>query len=68
MPVAPADTLDDFPDLDPDDTAQFEARVDYVLPSTTLEVVAGGVVRPLWKEVADGTDHFPVWLDLAPAP
>lgn len=53
-----------FPDLDPDDTARWRLRVDYVLPSTDLEVVSGGVVRPSDPEAAYGSDHFPVWIDV----
>ena len=34
------------PDLDPDDTARWGLRVDYVLPSDNLEVLGGEVVRP----------------------
>lgn len=51
-----------FPDLDPDDTARWGRRVDYVLPSTDVEVLASGV----WRPAAEGlqvSDHFPVWLD-----
>lgn len=59
--------------LDPDDTAMFGLRVDYVLPSADLEVRGSGV----WRHVPTlapkpGTfpsDHFPVWVDLTvPAP
>lgn len=53
--------------LDPDDTARFGLRVDYILPSTSLNPLASGV----WRPVEEGTsDHFPVWMDLAvpPAP
>jgi endonuclease/exonuclease/phosphatase family metal-dependent hydrolase len=57
-----------IPRLDPDDTALFGLRVDYVLPSADLEVRGSGV----WRQVPTlapkpGTfpsDHFPVWLDL----
>lgn len=60
--------------LDSDDTARFRLRVDYVLPSVGLEVVDGGVVRggadferagfEGW-EGEIGSDHFPVWVDIA---
>jgi hypothetical protein len=53
-----------FPDLDPDDTARWGLRVDYVLPAATLEVLDGGV----WRETEPGdvavSDHFPVWIDV----
>jgi endonuclease/exonuclease/phosphatase family metal-dependent hydrolase len=51
-------------DLDPDDTAQFGLRVDYVLPSTSVRVVGGGVFRPSSERRSGPTDHYPVWLDL----
>ena len=47
------------------------ARIDYVLPSAGLEVIAGGVFWPdpdedpegaRWAE--DASDHRLVWLDL----
>jgi endonuclease/exonuclease/phosphatase family metal-dependent hydrolase len=55
--------------LDPDDTAHFGLRVDYVLPSKTMEVIGTGV----WREGPSGgswagrfpSDHFPVWADLS---
>lgn len=52
-------------DLDPDDTARFGLRVDYVLPSRGIEILGNGV----WREAptVSGTppsDHFPVWADL----
>ncbi|MCL4220699.1 MAG: endonuclease/exonuclease/phosphatase family protein [Phycisphaerales bacterium] len=53
--------------LDPDDTARFGLRVDYILPSASLTPLASGV----WRLIEEGdTDHFPVWMDLAvpPAP
>ncbi len=62
-----------IPRLDPDDTAMFGLRVDYVIPSADLEVRGSGV----WRQVPTlapkpGTfpsDHFPVWIDLTvPAP
>lgn len=60
----------DIPRLDPDDTAMFRLRVDYVLPSRELDVVASGV----WRDAPSGggafpSDHFPVWMDVSvPAP
>jgi len=55
--------------LDPDDTARFGLRVDYVLPSRSLRPIRSGV----WRHGADEgdfpSDHFPVWMDLGvPAP
>ena len=45
--------------LDPNDTAKFGLRVDYVLPAATLTVVGSGMRR------AEGpSDHFPVWIDV----
>lgn len=55
--------------LDPDDTARFALRVDYVLPSKTLRVIRSGVWRHPPSEGVFPSDHFPVWVDLAaPAP
>lgn len=53
-----------FPDLDPDDTARWGLRVDYVLPSTDLPVVDGGVDRPRDPDAPAVSDHFPVWIDV----
>ncbi len=55
--------------LDPDDTARFGLRVDYVLPSRSLRLIRSGV----WRHPPAGgefpSDHFPVWADLGvPAP
>jgi endonuclease/exonuclease/phosphatase family metal-dependent hydrolase len=56
------------PRLDPDDTSGFRLRVDYALPSRTLEVLGCGMWRPPSDEGAP-SDHFPVWVDVAvPAP
>jgi len=59
-----------FPDLDPDDTARWGSRVDYVLPSTTLAVETSGVWRPVPRDTSalPVSDHFPVWMDLRVAP
>ena len=56
-----------YPRLDADDTAGWGLRVDYVLPSASLHVLDGGVLRP---PDADTTgipvsDHFPVWIDVS---
>ncbi len=57
--------------LDPDDTARFGLRVDYVLPSSTLTLSRAGVWRyPVRAGGAFPSDHYPVWADLVvpPAP
>ena len=57
-----------FDTADFDDDAPGNLRVDYVLPSTGLEVVAAGVFWPLegapgaaWL---DASDHRPVWIEV----
>ena len=57
-----------FDTADFDDEAPGNLRVDYVLPSTGLEVVAAGVFWPpegapeaAWL---DASDHRPVWVDV----
>ena len=57
-----------FDTADFTDDAPGNLRVDYVLPSTGLEVVAAGVFWPLegapgaaWL---DASDHRPVWVDV----
>ena len=62
--------------LDADDTAMFGLRVDYVLPSSTIERAAQGIWRTIptnrWgKALTDlespntfPSDHFPVWVDV----
>jgi endonuclease/exonuclease/phosphatase family metal-dependent hydrolase len=59
-----------FPSLDPDDTARWGKRVDYVLPSATLSVDTSGVWRPASPDstALPVSDHFPVWMDLRPHP
>jgi endonuclease/exonuclease/phosphatase family metal-dependent hydrolase len=61
------------PDYPERSTAEFRngIRVDYVLPSTNLEVLAGGVFWPAPEEDPEGhawaeaaSDHRLVWLDL----
>lgn len=55
--------------LDADDTARFGLRVDYVLPSKTLEVTRTGVWRyPVRADGSFPSDHFPVWADLVVPP
>ncbi len=49
-------------DLDPDDTSQFGLRVDYVLPSTDIEIIDGGVLASPSASGEGPSDHFPVWI------
>ncbi|MFT5142927.1 MAG: hypothetical protein ACI80V_000679 [Rhodothermales bacterium] len=67
VPLADEAGLAAFPDLDPDDTARWGLRVDYVLPSLGLDVVRGGIFRPA-VDAAVTSDHFPVWIDVALQP
>lgn len=46
--------------LDPDDTARFGLRVDYILPSSSMAVIRGEV----WRHGNAPSDHFPVWLEV----
>ena len=67
VPRADAQGMAAYPRLDADDTAGWGLRVDYVLPSTSLHVLDGGILRP---PDADTTgipvsDHFPVWIDVS---
>ena len=59
-----------YPGLDPDDTAQWGLRVDYVLPSADVRVLGGKVERPAPGGMTgmEPSDHFLVWLDLAVPP
>ncbi len=65
--------------LDDDETAMFKMRVDYVLPSRDLAVLAAGIRRRPMRSADKGapstpdqpsaparfpSDHFPVWMDL----
>lgn len=65
VPVADSTGISAFPRIDPDDTARWGLRVDYVLPSSDFEILAGGVARPADSESPAASDHFPVWIDLA---
>ncbi|MFN9992957.1 MAG: endonuclease/exonuclease/phosphatase family protein [Phycisphaerales bacterium] len=51
----------------PEDTADFKLRVDYVLPSASIDILKGGVWRtlPTLSPQAFPSDHFPVWLDIS---
>ncbi len=64
VPVATDAGQAAFPDLDPDDTASWGLRVDYVLPSMNLNVVGSGVWRPDSADELVVSDHFPVWIDV----
>jgi endonuclease/exonuclease/phosphatase family metal-dependent hydrolase len=62
--VAPRSDIQ-IPGMDPTDTAAFKLRVDYVLPSADLTILASG----LWRTNPAGgasfpSDHFPVWMDV----
>lgn len=65
VPKADSTGVAAFPQLDADDTARWFLRVDYVLPSTGLEVLAGGIERPSSANAPETSDHFPVWIDIA---
>ena len=65
-PKASAGRLAAFPNLDPDDTARWGLRADYVLPSSDLAVLDAGVWRPTNTSAKLAvSDHFPVWVDIA---
>jgi len=70
VPEASPSRQADYPDLDPDDTARWEARIDYVLPSVDLLVDDSGIWRPDPARVPDVpvSDHFPVWMDVRVEP
>lgn len=67
VPRATPDGIAAYPDLDPDDTAGWGLRVDYVLPSNNLRVIDSGIVRPVGADTSgvQVSDHFPVWIDVA---
>ena len=60
----------DYPDLDPDDTARWEARADYVLPAANFTVQDAEIWRPHPDRVPEVSvsDHFPVWMDVRVGP
>ena len=65
VPKADSQAVAAYPRLDPDDTAQWGLRVDYVLPSATLRVLDGGIVRPPADSAGvSASDHFLVWIDV----
>ncbi len=49
--------------LDPTDTAMFRLRVDYLLPTSEVELLDTGIWRPESIE-SHPSDHFPVWADI----
>ncbi len=51
--------------LDPDDTAQWGLRIDYVLPSRELAVTGSGIVRYPRGDSDPPSDHFLVWVDVS---
>ncbi len=62
----PALDTADFGD-DPERFGPGNLRVDYVLPSATLEIAAGGVFWPIEGDLVgalDASDHRLVWVDL----
>ena len=64
VPVADSVGQSLFPDLDPDDTASWGLRADYVLPSRNTQVIDGGVLRRPPAFGVEVSDHFPVWIDI----
>ena len=63
-PMASPEGQRAFSDLSPGHTAEWERRVDYVLPSRSLNVEDRGIWRPLDPNAVRASDHFPVWLDI----
>lgn len=70
VPTASPGSQAAFPSLDPDDTARWGKRVDYVLPAANLSVDTSGVWRPVSPDstALPVSDHFPVWMDLRTHP
>ena len=66
VPQADSEAVAAYPRLDPDDTARWGLRVDYVLPSATLRVLDGGIARPTGDDTTGiaPSDHFLVWIDV----
>ena len=52
-----------YPNLEDDETTTRGRRVDYILPSTNLRILDGGIWRPDTAGI-QVSDHFPVWLDV----
>lgn len=65
-PLPDSAGVEAFPELDPDDTARWGRRVDYVLPSENLDVLDSRIVRPSDTSTVQASDHFMVWVDVAP--
>jgi endonuclease/exonuclease/phosphatase family metal-dependent hydrolase len=70
VPTASAAGRAAFPALDPDATARWGQRIDYVLPSTVLAVDSSAVWRPTPRDTTalPASDHFPVWMDVRVRP
>ena len=70
VPTASAAGRAAFPALDPDATARWGNRIDYVLPSAALAVDSSGVWRPTPRDTTalPASDHFPVWMDVRVRP
>ena len=49
---------------DPHDTSAFGLRVDYIIPSKTLEVYQSGLCRAKTNHAKPPSDHFLVWMDV----
>lgn len=64
-PLADSAGIAAFPDLDPDDTAGWGMRVDYVLPSADIQILRGAILRPTPEAPDRVSDHFPVYVDLS---
>ena len=64
VPVADSMGRALFPEIDPDDTATWGLRADYVLPSSNTKVVDGGVWRRPPAFDIEVSDHFPVWIEI----
>jgi hypothetical protein len=62
VPKNQADTREDK--LSADDTARWGLRVDYVLPSSGLRLLDGGVERHAVKTSDAPSDHFLVWIEV----
>jgi len=62
--------INDIEGLDATDTARFKLRVDYVLPSSDIQITNSGIWRKPsintsddQEEPAFPSDHFPVWIE-----
>lgn len=65
VPTSQPSRREAYSELDPDDTAQWERRIDYVLPSSNLAIQDAGVwLPPTDSRSVPVSDHFPVWVDI----